>query len=132
MEMRFLQRAVGPRSAAQRFGFTFDGLFPQTIIYKGRNRDTTWFSMSDKDWPQIEKVYETSLSPDNFEVDGKRRKNCPRSLNDSDRPRNPLARRSEILKSRMKRKTHPVVDKPKFPSIFLISSLCGRRARFDL
>ena len=49
MEMRFLQRAVGPRSAAQRFGFTFDGLFPQTIIYKGRNRDTTWFSMLDKD-----------------------------------------------------------------------------------
>ena len=49
MEMRFLQRAVGPRSAAQRFGFTFDGLFPQTIVYKGRNRDTTWFSMLDKD-----------------------------------------------------------------------------------
>ena len=73
MEMRFLQRAVGPRSAAQRFGFTFDGLFPQTIIYKGRNRDTTWFSMSDKDWPQIEKVYETSLSPDNFEVDGQQK-----------------------------------------------------------
>ena len=49
MEMRFLQRAVGPRSAAQRFGFTFDGHFPQTIVYKGRNRDTTWFSMLDKD-----------------------------------------------------------------------------------
>ena len=73
MEMRFLQRAVGPRSAAQRFGFTFDGLFPQTIVYKGRNRDTTWFSMLDKDWPQIEKVYETSLSPDNFEADGQQK-----------------------------------------------------------
>ena len=73
MEMRFLQRAVGPRSAAQRFGFTFDGLFPQTIVYKGRNRDTTWFSMLDKDWPQIEKVYKTSLSPDNFEADGQQK-----------------------------------------------------------
>ena len=72
MEMRFLQRAVA-RSAAQRFGFTFDGLFPQTIVYKGRNRDTTWFSMLDKDWPQIEKVYETSLSPDNFEADGQQK-----------------------------------------------------------
>ncbi|MEC8138414.1 MAG: hypothetical protein VX107_19935, partial [Pseudomonadota bacterium] len=39
----------------------------------GRNRDTTWFSMSDKHWPQIEKVYETSLSPDNFEVDGQQK-----------------------------------------------------------
>ena len=75
MQMRFLQRAVGPRSAAQRFGFTFDGLFPQTIVYKGRNRDTTWFSMLDKDWPQIEKVYETSLSPDNFEADGQQKEN---------------------------------------------------------
>ena len=73
MEMRLLQRAVGPRSAAQRFGFTFDGLFPQTIVYKGRNRDTTWFSILDKDWPQIEKVYETSLSPDNFEADGQQK-----------------------------------------------------------
>ena len=61
------------RRAARRFGFTYDGLFPHAIVYKGRNRDTTWFSMLDKDWPQIEKVYETSLSPDNFEADGQQK-----------------------------------------------------------
>ena len=68
--------AVAPRSAA----VTFDGLFPQTIVYKGRNRDTTWFSMLDKDWPQIEKVYETSLSPDNFEADGQQKEKLSQTI----------------------------------------------------
>ncbi len=32
------------RRAAMRFGFTFEGVFRQHMITKGRNRDTTWFS----------------------------------------------------------------------------------------
>lgn len=60
----------GPsRRAAERFGFTYDGLFPQAIVYKGRNRDTTWFSMIDRDWPSIERAYLTWLAPENFDAD---------------------------------------------------------------
>ena len=44
----------GPsKKAARRFGFTYDGMFPQATIYKGRNRDTVWFSILDKDWEGI-------------------------------------------------------------------------------
>ena len=58
------------RRAAERFGFVYDGLFPQAIVYKGRNRDTTWFSMIDEDWPAIRGAYEEWLNPTNFESDG--------------------------------------------------------------
>ena len=38
------------RAAATRFGFTYEGLFRQAIVNKGRNRDTSWFSIIDGDW----------------------------------------------------------------------------------
>lgn len=61
----------GPsRRAAERFGFTYDGLFPQAIVYKGRNRDTTWYSMIDQDWPTLKSAYEAWLDPANFDADG--------------------------------------------------------------
>ena len=41
------------RRAAKRFGFTFEGIFRQHFIVKGRNRDTAWFSIIDKEWPAI-------------------------------------------------------------------------------
>ena len=41
------------RTAAQRLGFSFEGIFRQHFIIKGRNRDTAWFAMTDKDWPGI-------------------------------------------------------------------------------
>jgi len=58
------------RQAAERFGFTYDGLFEQAIVYKGRNRDTAWYSILDRDWPLIEKAFEAWLAPDNFDADG--------------------------------------------------------------
>ena len=60
----------GPsKKAARRFGFTYDGMFPQATIYKGRNRDTAWFSVLDKDWEGIKAGYEAWLDPANFDAE---------------------------------------------------------------
>ena len=58
------------RRAAERFGFTFEGIFRQHQIIKGQNRDTAWFAMLDGDWPRIKAGYERWLDPENFEADG--------------------------------------------------------------
>jgi RimJ/RimL family protein N-acetyltransferase len=55
------------RSAAARLGFTFEGVFRQALVTKGRNRDTAWFAMTDLDWPTLTRAYERWLGPDNFE-----------------------------------------------------------------
>ena len=55
------------RSAAARLGFTFEGVFRQALVTKGRNRDTAWFAMTDQDWPALTRAYERWLDPDNFE-----------------------------------------------------------------
>ena len=62
------------RRAAERLGFQFEGLFRQAVVYKGRNRDTTWFSILDSEWPAIRSAMEAWLSPDNFTADGRQRK----------------------------------------------------------
>ncbi len=58
------------RRAALRLGFTFEGIFRQHQIVKGRNRDTAWFSMLDKEWPQRKQAFERWLDPSNFSDDG--------------------------------------------------------------
>jgi RimJ/RimL family protein N-acetyltransferase len=55
------------RRAALRLGFTFEGVFRQHVIVKGRNRDTAWFSMLDSEWPRVRSAYEIWLKPENFE-----------------------------------------------------------------
>lgn len=62
------------RKAAQRLGFTYEGLFRQATIYKGRNRDTAWYSIIDGEWPALKRAYQAWLAPDNFDADGKQRK----------------------------------------------------------
>ncbi len=62
------------RQAAQRLGFTYDGLFEQATIYKGRNRDTAWFSILDRDWPQTRTAYLAWLDPANFDDNGEQRR----------------------------------------------------------
>jgi RimJ/RimL family protein N-acetyltransferase len=57
--------------AAKRLGFVFEGTFRQATIYKGRNRDTSWFAILDKDWPSIRQAYESWFDPENFDTDGK-------------------------------------------------------------
>lgn len=56
--------------AAKRLGFTFEGIFRQALVYKGRNRDTAWFSITDAEWPAIEAVFTAWLSTDNFDGAG--------------------------------------------------------------
>jgi RimJ/RimL family protein N-acetyltransferase len=61
------------RKTAQRLGFEFEGIFRQAIVYKGRNRDTAWYAIIDRDWPRIKQAFERWLSDDNFDADGKQR-----------------------------------------------------------
>jgi RimJ/RimL family protein N-acetyltransferase len=62
------------RRAAERFGFTFEGIFRQHLIVKGRNRDTAWFAIVDRDWPAIRDGFETWLSEENFDDSGRQRR----------------------------------------------------------
>jgi RimJ/RimL family protein N-acetyltransferase len=56
--------------AAKRLGFVFEGIFRQATIYKGRNRDTAWYSIIDREWPALKRAFETWLAPENFDADG--------------------------------------------------------------
>ena len=62
------------RSAAERLGFTFEGIFRQHMVIKGRNRDTAWFSMLDREWPARRRAYEAWLDPANFDAEGRQRR----------------------------------------------------------
>jgi RimJ/RimL family protein N-acetyltransferase len=61
------------RSAADRYGFTFEGIFRRAIVYKGRSRDTAWYSIVADEWPRIRSAFETWLDPDNFDDAGRQR-----------------------------------------------------------
>jgi RimJ/RimL family protein N-acetyltransferase len=55
------------RRAALRLGFTFEGIFRAHMIVKGRNRDTAWYSMLEREWPERRHAFERWLAPDNFD-----------------------------------------------------------------
>lgn len=61
------------RRAAARYGFTFEGIFRQAIVYRGRSRDTAWFSIIDEEWPSISRGFTQWLSPENFDAEGRER-----------------------------------------------------------
>lgn len=61
------------RRAAQRLGFSFEGVFRQALVNKGRNRDTAWFAVIDRDWPALQQAFLTWLAEDNFAADGRQR-----------------------------------------------------------
>lgn len=61
------------RRAAERLGFVYEGIFRQSTVYKGRNRDTSWYSIIDRDWPQVKEAFEAWLAPENFDANGKQR-----------------------------------------------------------
>jgi len=61
------------RRAALRLGFTYEGTFRQALVYKGRNRDTAWYSVTDAEWPRLRAGYETWLDPANFDDAGRQR-----------------------------------------------------------
>ena len=59
------------RAAALRLGFRFEGIFRQATVYKGRNRDTAWFSIVDSEWPALKAGFERWLAPENFDGGGR-------------------------------------------------------------
>jgi len=61
------------RRAAERLGFTFEGIFRQHMVVKGQNRDTAWFAMLDHEWPARRRAFEAWLDPANFDAEGRQR-----------------------------------------------------------
>ncbi|KAK1937096.1 Uncharacterized protein P3T76_009874 [Phytophthora citrophthora] len=65
---------VPSRKAAARYGFMFEGTFRQVVVYKGRNRDTSWFSIIDKDWNGgLKSAFERWLDTTNFDENGQQK-----------------------------------------------------------
>jgi RimJ/RimL family protein N-acetyltransferase len=61
------------RVAAERLGFTFEGVFRQAAVVKGHNRDTAWYSIIDGEWPMLRSAFELWLDPANFDPAGRQR-----------------------------------------------------------
>ena len=59
--------------AAERLGFVFEGVFRQATVYKGRNRDTAWYSVVDREWPLLRNAFELWLDGANFDASGVQR-----------------------------------------------------------
>ena len=59
------------RRAAERLGFTYEGTFRQATHYKGRNRDTAWFSILDSEWPDLKARFLRWLDERNFDAAGR-------------------------------------------------------------
>ena len=62
------------RRAAERLGFLYEGTFRQATVYKGRNRDTAWYSVIDAEWPARAAAFEAWLDPANFDAAGRQRR----------------------------------------------------------
>lgn len=62
------------RRAATRLGFGYEGRFVNALVYRGRNRDTDWFSITDAEWPARRAAYDAWLDPDNFDAAGRQRR----------------------------------------------------------
>ncbi len=65
---------AGSRRAAERLGFSFEGVFRQHMIIKGRNRDTAWFALLDGEWPRAKAAFEAWLDPANHDAEGRQRR----------------------------------------------------------
>ncbi len=63
----------GSKRAALRYGFTFEGVFRQHMVVKGKNRDSAWFSILDSEWPAIRACFEAWLDPGNFDAQGRQK-----------------------------------------------------------
>lgn len=61
------------RRLAQRLGLSYEGVFRQAQVVKGRNRNTAWYAAIDSEWPALETAFETWLDPANFDADGRQK-----------------------------------------------------------
>jgi len=73
LEWKCDARNAPSRRAAERFGFTFEGIFRKHQVVKGRNRDTAWYAIVDDDWPAIRAGFEAWLADANFDAAGRQR-----------------------------------------------------------
>jgi hypothetical protein len=64
---------LGSRRAAERLGFSFEGVFRQAAVIKGHNRDTAWFAAIDAEWPALKEAFNAWLAPSNFDAEGQQR-----------------------------------------------------------
>lgn len=65
---------IPSRRAADRLGFVYEGTFRQATHYKGRNRDTAWYAITDQEWPALDQAFQQWLSPDNFNDEGEQKR----------------------------------------------------------
>ena len=70
MQWRCNAENAASRNAARRLGFRFEGIFFRHMIYKGKNRDTAWYSILDEEWPELRAIFEDWLQPANFDPRG--------------------------------------------------------------
>jgi RimJ/RimL family protein N-acetyltransferase len=70
MQWRCNAQNAASRAAARRLGFRFEGIFYRHMIYKGKNRDTAWYSILDEEWPELRAAFEDWLQPANFDASG--------------------------------------------------------------
>lgn len=61
------------RRAAQRLGLSYEGIFRQATVVKGRNRDTAWFAAIDGEWPALKEAFNAWLSPSNLDANGQQK-----------------------------------------------------------
>jgi hypothetical protein len=68
-------------------GFTYEGLFRQAAVAKGRNRDTAWFSIIDAEWPRLDAAFRRWLDPENFDAEGKQKSSLTELMASHQAPR---------------------------------------------
>jgi RimJ/RimL family protein N-acetyltransferase len=73
-EWKCNDRNAPSKRAAERLGFSFEGVFRQHMIVKGRSRDTAWYSMLDREWPARRAAFEAWLAPENFDAEGRQKR----------------------------------------------------------
>ena len=64
---------LGSRRAAERLGLSYEGIFRQAAVIKGRNRDTSWFAAIDSEWAALESAFASWLDPSNFDANGRQK-----------------------------------------------------------
>ena len=74
LEWKCNARNARSMRAAERFGFSYEGLFRQHMIVKGENRDTAWYALIDSEWPQCRQAFQHWLAADNFDAEGRQKR----------------------------------------------------------
>jgi RimJ/RimL family protein N-acetyltransferase len=70
-EWKCNQENEASKRSAERFGYVFEGIFRNDMVMKGRSRDTAWYSITDDEWPKLDKALAGWLAASNFGPDGR-------------------------------------------------------------